>query len=272
MAVEPTLIASNISLDINDKTILRDISLQLQSGRILGVLGPNGAGKTSLLKCLSGQVDFTGMLKWNDHDVRMLDSKSRAQQIAVVNQMNDNVFALTLAQVVQMGLLPHKPLFSLGSRADEEKVNAAISSVGLRDKRASPFNELSGGEQQRCLIARALVQEAQLMVLDEPVNHLDVYYQHQILQLLRSLCHSQQKTAVVSLHDLNLAANYCEYLLLLNRGKCIAFGETKSVLNPSLLSDVFRVPCQVNQSKTGLIQVHFEPSFQAAQGQSKHEI
>ena len=212
-----SLIAKNVNLKIGQHHILSDVSINLGAGKVMGVIGPNGAGKTSLLKMLSGQLASHHCVSWNDKALTDYDPMSLAQQIAVVNQLNESVFALDLYQIVRMGLLPHKSLLSRQTADDDKSISDAISRVGLDDKVHQTFNSLSGGEQQRGLIARALVQKAALIVLDEPVNHLDIYYQHQVLKLLRSLAHKLNITVVISLHDLNLAANYCDHLCLLDK-------------------------------------------------------
>nr|WP_252732327.1 ABC transporter ATP-binding protein [Paraglaciecola arctica] len=239
---------------------MSDISLSLDSGKVMGVLGPNGAGKTSLLKILSGQLATQNEVSWKNKALSDYDSMSLAQQIAVVNQLNDSVFALDLYQIVRMGLLPHKSLLSRQTPNDKKSIHDAIATVGLENKIKQTFSALSGGEQQRGLIARALVQKAALIILDEPVNHLDVYYQHQVLKLLRSLAHKLNITVIMSLHDLNLAANYCDHLCLLDQGKIVAQGAPQQVLTADRLQQVFKLPCQVTkQAHNAAFRVDFYP-------------
>ena len=248
LSSDNALQARQISLSIGQKVILHDIGLSLPKGKVLGVLGPNGAGKTSLLKALSGQRAFEGDVAWQGMPIRDYSIQGLAQQIAVVNQVNDVVFSVTLQQVVRMGLLPHKSLLSRHTRRDEQRIEQAIQAVGLEHKQHQEFSSLSGGEQQRALIARALVQGSPLLILDEPVNHLDVYYQHQILQLLHDLASQLNVTIVMSLHDMNLAAQYCDKLALLSEGQLVAFGQPNEVLEPSLLTEVFNITCSVEGS------------------------
>lgn len=252
--------AKNINLKIAQQQILSDVSLSLDSGKVMGVLGPNGAGKTSLLKILSGQLATQNDVSWKNRALSDYDSMSLAQQIAVVNQLNDSVFALDLYQIVRMGLLPHKTLLSRQTSNDNNSIHDAIATVGLENKINQTFSALSGGEQQRGLIARALVQKAALIILDEPVNHLDVYYQHQVLKLLRTLAHKLNITVVMSLHDLNLAANYCDHLCLLDQGKMVAQGAPQQVLTAERLQQVFKLPCQVTkQAHNAAFRVDFYP-------------
>lgn len=260
MAESKQLIAQNLNLAIDGQQIISDINLCLDAGKVMGVLGPNGAGKTSLLKLLSGQLSSENAVSWNNKPLANYGAMELAQQISVVNQLNDSVFALNLEQIVRMGLLPHKTLLSRHSNADDLHIQAAIARVGLEHKSLQSFSSLSGGEQQRGLIARALVQKAALIVLDEPVNHLDVYYQHQVLKLLKSLAHKLNITVVMSLHDLNLAANYCDHLCLLEQGQMVSQGTPQAVLKAALLEQVFRTPCQVTQnSHNSELRVDFYP-------------
>lgn len=253
----------DVHLLIDHCPILTSISLGLGRGRVLGVLGPNGAGKTSLLRRMSGQKRdnevCSGDVLWRGWALDDMDVTERARRVAVVNQLNDGVFSLSLRQIVAMGLLPHQSLLARQKPADRARITQALERVGLADKAERRFSSLSGGEQQRGLIARALVQQAELIVLDEPVNHLDVFYQHDILALLDELAHEQGMAVVMSLHDLNLAAAYCDTLALMDRGRLIGFGTPAQVLQSHLLEAVFRLPCQVRTSATEPLRVDFSP-------------
>lgn len=250
-----------MSLHIHDKAILKQVSFTARIGEVIGVLGPNGAGKTTLLKVLSGQLKSHGEVSWKGRNISDYSVLSLSRQVAVVNQINDVVFSVTLQQVVRMGLLPHKGLLARQTKDDDRRIHQAIKAVGLEGKGQQQFSSLSGGEQQRALIARALVQRAPLLILDEPVNHLDVYYQHQILQLLHDLASKLNVTVIMSLHDMTLAAQYCDSLLLLNNGELVASGEGDKVLQPDLLSSVFNIDCHVTQHH-GKPSVSFSPKRQ----------
>ena len=249
-----------LSWKINHKTILDNISFSVVKGEVLGIIGPNGAGKTSLLRCLTNQSDvfnkhdIAGSVHLKNKTITQYSNKELAQHFALVMQMNDSIFALSVIDVMKMGLLPHKSLFSLDSDHDKAQINLALKKVGLAHTLHNSFNQLSGGEQQRVLIARALVQATEILVLDEPTNHLDVYYQHQILHLVNQL----NITVVMTVHDLNLASRYCSRLLLLEQGKLICDGSADEVLTPDRLTEVFRLPCQQHlDSKTGIKQISF---------------
>lgn len=253
------LVAQDLNLQIDQNLILDRINLSVTAGQVLGILGPNGAGKTSLLKMLSGQTNSQSQVTWKQRPLNQYSSSELAKQIAVVNQMHDSVFALNLYQIVQMGLLPHKTLLSRHTAEDDKAISLAIDRVGLSAKSQQTFSSLSGGEQQRGLIARALVQQASLIILDEPVNHLDVYYQHQILTLLAGLAHQFDITVVMSLHDLNLAAEYCDQICLLNQGRVESMGAPIDVLKAPDLERVFGMPCKVSEIHSPDTRYHHSP-------------
>jgi len=251
---------SQLSWQVQTKAILKDINFTVKKGEVLGIIGPNGAGKTSLLRCLTNQANIlnqtniSGSVQLKNTPLTHYSAKELAQHFALVMQKNDSIFALSVLDVMKMGLLPHKSLFSIDSDHDRAQIALALEKVGLIHLVNTAFNLLSGGEQQRVLIARALVQASQILVLDEPTNHLDVYYQHQVLQLVNKL----NITVIMTVHDLNLASLYCQRLLLLNKGELILDGTPKAVLNSETLSQVFGLPCQQSTDEiTGATQVSF---------------
>ena len=236
-----------LNFQIDNKKILQCISFSVKKGEVLGIIGPNGAGKTSLLRCISNQQHTTanalttGKIYLKNKLLNQYSAKTLAQHFALVAQNPTAIFSLTVTDIVKMGLLPHKSLFSLDNDYDKQQVQLALTKVGLTHAATIHFNQLSGGEQQRVLIARALVQKAQILILDEPTNHLDVYYQHQILNLVKNL----PVTVIMTVHDLNLASQYCQRLLLLDQGKLIADGTPQEVLTEQQLQQVFKLPCEV---------------------------
>tara|TARA_R110001583_G_scaffold124264_1_gene275708 strand:+ start:12754 stop:13596 length:843 start_codon:yes stop_codon:yes gene_type:complete len=244
---------NQLSWTINNTSILKNISFKVNKGEVIGIIGPNGAGKTSLLRCITNQqqnirgAELNGSIYLNNKKIEHYSSKQLAQHFALVAQKAEAIFSLTVIDIVKMGLLPHKGLFALEDDHDKAQIKHALVKVGLDHAEKMTFNQLSGGEQQRVLIARALVQQAQILILDEPTNHLDVYYQHQILDLVKRL----NVTVIMTVHDLNLASQYCQRILLLDQGKLIADGNPIDVLTESQLSSVFKLPCQVEQRATG---------------------
>jgi iron complex transport system ATP-binding protein len=212
----------------------------------------------------------SGTITLCQRPLALYQRKELAQWIAVVGQHSE-VFHGTVLDGVRLGLLPHKAWYQTDSSHDEVMLLQALQKVGMAAKAGQQFMSLSGGEQQRVLIARALVQQAKILLLDEPTNHLDVHYQHQVLALLREL----GVTVVISIHDLNLAATYCDRILLLDQGQSIACGPPAQVLQQSLLNRVFQLQTVVDQHPlTGKVRVSFaleagcQPTPQAEQPQS----
>lgn len=235
---------SGLSLQLGSQLVLQDIAFSLPQQGILGVIGPNGAGKSSLLKLISRALPPTcGQILLRQRPLSQYTNQQLARTLAVVSQHPPPLFALTVFQVAVMGLLPHKSWFETTSSSDRASVTRALNKVGLANKADVLIDTLSGGELQRLYIARALVQQPALLLLDEPTNHLDVQYQHQVLQLLREL----NIPVLVCIHDLNLAALYCDSLLLLNKGHQVAFGTPEQVLQHQQLQQVFALECQVSR-------------------------
>ncbi|WP_371373247.1 ABC transporter ATP-binding protein [Thalassotalea aquiviva] len=239
----PLLSCQHLNWQVADKQILNNVNFALFRGETVAIVGPNGAGKTSLLKCLYGEGLYNhGNVALHNIPIKQLSRKQMAKSIAVVDQHHASVFELTVFDVVRMGLTPHKGFFENDTDADRTTIQSALSQVGLAKQQAQNFNTLSGGEQQRALIARAIVQSAEILILDEPTNHLDMYYQHQVLKLAKSL----NITLLFTIHDLNLAAEYSDRVVLMNHGKIVADGQPEQVFTPDILTSVFHLPALVD--------------------------
>ena len=233
----------NLSWQADDNCILNDINFSVKTGSFTGLIGANGAGKSSLLRCLYRFIKpDTGCVSFQQNDIWHLSANDYAKQIAVVLQEAPAQFNLSVYDVVSLGLIPHQPFFSSSKILDNDKVNKAIHQVGLTDKTLQPFEHLSGGEKQRALIARAIVQSPQLLIMDEPTSHLDVKYQIQVMELARSL----GITVIASFHDLNLASAMCDNIIVLKDGELVTQGTPSTVFNEQMLSDVFGVCAQVS--------------------------
>ena len=239
----PVIEVCHLNLKIAEHHILNNINFTIQPGRFVGLIGPNGAGKSSLLRCLyryaapsAGRITFFGK-SLSDYP-----RQEYAKHVAVVLQEIPDQFNLTVFDVVAMGVLPHKTLFSSVNQQDKTQIINAIDKVGLNDKSQQPFSHLSGGEKQRALIARAIVQQPTFLIMDEPTSHLDVKYQIQIMALAKSL----NITVLASFHDLNLAAALCDEILVLQQGALVAQGAPIDILTAQLLADVYGVHAVVN--------------------------
>lgn len=253
----PLLQFKQVDLHRDGKALLQGITFDVQPAEVVGIIGPNGAGKTALLQTVLKQLDISaGQILLQQKPLSAFSATQRAQQLAVVNQLNMPLFDLTVRQVVSLGLLPHKQWFEFSKPQDEQFIDTVLDSTGLLSKQAEVVNRLSGGEQQRVAIARALVQQPSLLLLDEPTNHLDIQYQHQVMKMIRQ----QGLSVLVCLHDLDLAARYCDRVLLLAEGRLQAFGTPQQVLQPALLESVFGLRCVVEQHQlTGRLHVIFLP-------------
>ena len=247
-----------VSWTVDKQVILNNITFDINRGDIIGIIGPNGAGKTSLLKCLLNQYkNWQGCIKLKNKSIRQYKPHELAQTFALVVQKSPPIFDLKVYDVVRMGLLPYKALFARDNDVDKKEILLALDKVGLATSKNKFFNTLSGGEQQRVLIAKALVQKAKILVLDEPTNHLDIFYQHQILQLIKAL----NITVIMTIHDLNLAAQYCNRLLLLDKGDLVSNSSVDKVLTPDVLTSVFGLPCHRDDAQhSGIPRVYFYPA------------
>ena len=237
-----------VSIDVNDiswteprnkQKILHPVSFNLDPGKILGIVGPNGAGKSTLLRLLYRyQKPSTGVIKIDGKDIWSMSAKKVACIIAAVLQEQITDFALTVREIVALGRTPHKQWFgSLNNVNDEEIIENSLNRLCILKFADRQLNTLSGGERQRVMVARALAQEPRLLILDEPTNHLDVRQQLEVLALIRDL----PITIVTSLHDLNMAAEVCNEILMLKDGKSLGFGKPDSILSEDIIAKAFNV-------------------------------
>lgn len=233
-----SLVARDLHIDRGGSLVVQGVTFTAADRQTLGIIGPNGAGKTSLLLALYRALHpHQGGVFLDGDNIAALSRRQVAQQIAVVPQHSAAEMPMTVRDVVALGRLPHTSLAHYGSQDDQAAVDEALRKSGLSQMAGRFVTELSGGEHQRVLIARAIVQDAPFLLLDEPTNHLDLRHQFEVFRLVKSLtC-----TTVVVLHDLNMAAKVCDSLVLLNDGIPVAQGPTREVLQPSLISDVYGV-------------------------------
>lgn len=238
------LTAEHLRWCTDGNVILDDISFAVKKGSFTGILGPNGAGKSSLLRCLYRFIKpEQGVVSFECQDIWQINANDFAKNVAVVLQETPSHFNLTVHDVVALGLIPHKGIFARANKTDDEKISQALDQVGLTHKYNQSFEHLSGGEKQRALIARAMVQSPSLLIMDEPTSHLDVRYQIQIMELAKSL----GITVIASFHDLNLASAMCDNILVLNQGKLVCQGTPQEVLTREMLSEVFGVCAHISE-------------------------
>lgn len=217
---------------------LSDVSLKLAPGEMLGIIGPNGAGKSSLLQCLAGLLPCEGEVWLGGHPLAALPARQRAQQLGYLPQACDSAWSLSVADIVALGRLPW-------GDQDREAMQRAMTQAGVLALQDRKVDHLSGGEQARVWLARVLAGQPRVLLADEPIASLDLYHQRRVMDVLRRYAHAE-RAVVLALHDLSLAARYCDQLCLLDQGQVRALGTPAEVLTESHLSAVFRVPVHVD--------------------------
>lgn len=254
----------NISFSIDEKEILKDISFNVPKGSFIGIIGPNGSGKSTLLKNIYRlHKPSSGSIILDNKDLSKMKDKECARDIAVLAQESSTNFDFTVQQIVKMGRYPYKSVFEDYSKEDIEMVKNMLYKVGLEDYGDRSFFALSGGEKQRVLIARALVQNTDFLILDEPTNHLDIGYQIQLMDLVKSL----NIATLAAIHDMNLAAMYCDYLIVMKAGKIIKFGAVEEVIDAEMLKEVFGVNAYVGTNPmNNKLQVSFMHTHEHVNG------
>lgn len=250
------LLAQDLQVTLEGNHILKGVTLEAGAGELVGVIGPNGSGKSTLLKCLYRQLPPQGGAVYlNGRDLSGETRRESAKKIGVVAQHNDKGFDFTVLDMVLLGRSPHKKPLERDTQQDYAIAKEALREVGLEELAHRSMATLSGGERQRVILARALAQQTPCLILDEPTNHLDVQYQLQLMELVKGL----SRTVVAALHDLNLAAMYCQKLCLLDGGRVVAQGTPEEVLTPARIGAVYGVGAEVVSASDGHIRVLFYP-------------
>ncbi len=249
----------DVAIAYRGVTVLGGVHLTVQQGEIVGLVGPNGAGKTSLLRAMAGVlVPAAGEVRIEGQDIRRIPRATLARRIAVVQQDASAAFPFTVLEVVLMGRHPHCGGRYFDDPGDITRARRALTQTGALDLAARTVDRLSGGERQRVLIARALAQEPGILLLDEPTAHLDLRHQMELAALVRRLSGSGTTIVLVS-HDLNLASEVCDRLLLLAKGRAAACGTPEEVMQPGRIETAYGCPVWVETSRrTGrpLVRVH----------------
>jgi iron complex transport system ATP-binding protein len=229
-----------------DPEVLRGVSFRVEGGHMTTLLGPNGSGKTTLFKCIAGLWQHhEGTITCNGSDITSLSPEQRAQILAVVPQEHEPPFPYSVFDAVLMGRASHVSLFSSPSPRDYEETEKAIETLGLSHLKERPYTKLSGGERQLVLIARALAQEAPLLLLDEPTSHLDFRNQIVILNKVREIVRQKGLTALMTLHDPNLAMQFSDTVVMINGGHIISQGMPQTVLTGDNLKKMYGIDVSV---------------------------
>lgn len=245
-----------LTYSISSQKIVNDVTLEIKEGEFVGLVGPNGCGKSTLLKNIYRVYrPDQGAVYLDGKDISELSNRESAKKMSVMVQENNVEFDLYVMDMVLLGRYAHKKLLGETTAEDRRIARESLKKVGMERYEERSFLSLSGGEKQRVLIARALTQQAKMIVLDEPTNHLDVGYQYQIMNILKS----QNITVFSSVHDLNIAAYYCDKLILMNDGKIVCCGTPSEVLTPERIRDLFKISAEVTTRKNGKLQIYYEP-------------
>ncbi|MGA4848447.1 ABC transporter ATP-binding protein [Streptomyces sp. G5(2025)] len=238
VAATDGLRADRVTREAGGRLVVDGVSLAPPPGATVGLLGPNGSGKSTLLRILAGVLaPASGVVTLDGHPLPDTPRRTVARRIAVVEQHASTQTELTVRDVVRLGRIPHRRAWSAPTPHDEQAVREALSRTGLTERAAQSWHTLSGGERQRVQIARALAQEPRELLLDEPTNHLDIQHQLDLLSLVAEL----PVTSVIALHDLNLAAMFCDHVLILKEGTAYAAGTPAQVITEKLIAEVYGV-------------------------------
>ncbi|SEP43964.1 ABC transporter ATP-binding protein [Propionispora vibrioides] len=249
-----------LAVAIQNKTIVKDVSLTVRPGSFVGILGPNGSGKSTLLRTIYRALSpQSGAILLNREPLQDIKIADAAKQIGVVGQFHSLSCDITVLEMVLLGRTPHKRRLAGNNREDYEIARQSLQQVGMENFADRNFSTLSGGEKQRIILARALAQQPHLLLLDEPTNHLDIKYQLELLSIVKSL----DISVLAVLHDLNLAAMYCDDLYILKEGQLIAGGTPGDVLTPHLIRQVYEIDCHVmKHPRTGCLSISYCPAGQ----------
>ena len=243
---------NDIQVAFGSKAILHDISLDIRDKEFVGIIGPNGSGKSTFLKCLYRVLQPNhGKIFFDGTEMSSLSHRDTALKMAVVAQHSTVNFDFSVLEMVLMGRSPYKGLLDRDQIDDYEIARHALAQVGLSDFESRNFNTLSGGEQQRVILARALAQRTECLVLDEPTNHLDIKYQLELMTIVKRL----DATVVSAIHDLNLAAIYCDRIIALKDGHIVCSGTPQDVLSSDTIRHIYGVSAMVQTLPDGRLNI-----------------
>lgn len=250
------IIASNLVYEIGNTRILDDVSMNLDDKKFVGIIGPNGSGKSTFLRCIYRVIKAKhGNVYFDEASIGDLSYKETAKKVSVVAQHNYYNFDFKIEEVVIMGRSPHKRTLEPDNADDYRIVDEALKKVGMYGFKGRSFSTLSGGEQQRVILARALAQDTPCIILDEPTNHLDVKYQLQLLDVVRGLGVS----VFSAIHDLNIACMYCDYIYVMQSGRVVAEGIPKEVLTREFIKKIYEVDASVHLDEYGDMHILYYP-------------
>ena len=247
-----------LTFSYGEKGTIKDVSIQVDKGEFVGLIGPNGSGKSTVLKNVyRGLTPDKGSILLDGENLLKMSYKKSARKMAVVGQENDVPFDFMVEEIVAMGRSPHKKMFDIDNAHDKQIVHHALEHMGMEKMAKKNYLNLSGGEKQRVIIARAIAQESDFMILDEPTNHLDISYQMQIFDFIKRL----NITVLSAIHDLNLAALYCDRIYVLKKGEIVLCGTPEEVFTPENIYDIYGIHSSVMKHPvTGKMSITYLPA------------
>ncbi|GAA0452342.1 ABC transporter ATP-binding protein [Alkalibacillus silvisoli] len=239
------------------KLLLKDVTFQVDEGSCVGLIGPNGAGKSTLMKMISGlEHPTSGTINVLGQEVGKWSVKKLAQKVSVLTQDGLSPYPMTVYEAVLMGRYPHLSFFQREGLEDYRKVEHVLNITGLMSMRHQMLDTLSGGERQRVAIAKAMVQEPEVLLLDEPTSYLDIGYKVNVLNLVKDWQQREQLTILMVLHDLNLAAQYCDQMILMNNGEIVKRGNSEEIMDVDTLETVYKAkPEIIRHPKSNIPQI-----------------
>ncbi|MDU6534742.1 MAG: ABC transporter ATP-binding protein [Intestinibacter bartlettii] len=240
--------ATDIKMEIGNNEILKGVSIDSKNREFIGIIGPNGSGKSTLLQCIYRILKpNNGCIMLGEEDISKMSVKESAKKLAVVAQHNYYNFDFSVGEVVLMGRSPHKKSLEPDNSEDYDIVNESLEKVGMLGFKNRSFSTLSGGEQQRVILARALAQQTPCLILDEPTNHLDIKYQLSLLNIVKSL----NLTIISAIHDLNIASMYCDRLFVMKNGRIVGMGTPQEVLTKEFIKEIYDIDVEIVYDSKG---------------------
>lgn len=250
-----------LNVNRGEKHVVNDLSVSVRKGEWVALVGPNGAGKTTLLHAVAGLLPSTGDIWIAGQDVRKLNRRQYAQRVALMPQQPSVPAGISVRELIALGRTPYLGRFATESAADKRAVEAEIANLGLEPFADRAADQLSGGELQRVILARALCQQPEILLLDEPTSALDIGHQQVVLELVDKLRHERQITVLAAMHDLTLAAQYSDQIMLLAHGRLIEAGSPAEVLRADQLGQTYHAQVEVLQRDCGPAVIPVRPSW-----------
>ncbi|MGB2727846.1 MAG: ABC transporter ATP-binding protein [Halobacteriota archaeon] len=237
----------NVEFSYASVPILKDVCIELAESEMLGVVGPNGAGKSTLIRCIDRILKpQRGIILLDERDIKEMRLMELAKKVGYIPQSTSQIFPATVFDTVLMGRRPH--LGWRSSEKDTEMVLETLQMLNIEELAMRDINELSGGQQQKVFIARALTQEPNVLLLDEPTSNLDIRHQLEVMDIIKNIVREKELSAIMAIHDLNLASRYADRILMMNSGKIFSAGDPVSVLTPANIKHVYGVEAEVNNN------------------------